>query len=472
MLLASESMTQADPEVIRAGMWALIKVAAVFVVMVVMIRRKLHIGYVLLIASVLLGFVLGVGFEDAAGRGTVGWALTGTWKLLRRVVGFAVQIDSLRLLALVLTITVFGGVMKRVEKLQAMTRSLLALFRDRRWAMGSLAALIGLLPMPGGAMISAPMVGDVARDVDLSREEKTAINHWMRHVWEYIDPLYPALLLAAAVLSVPVTNLMLAHSPLTLAAIVGGVVFLLKRVPGHQRSVGDEHGDRSLRPVLVAILPVLVVVAAAMVPQGLAYLAKSSPGVSAWLPGGERWVDKGFTRWVTETFMLVALVGTILVLFAANRIPRRDAWGVVRAGITLKMTALVLSVCVMKGVLETSGSVRPMAEFLMSTGLPVPVVVGSVLFIVGMLLGYSFGFVAICYPMLLPMLQTSTGAVNYPMAAFAFTMGFLGVLLSPVHLCLVLSREHFDATWSGAYKYLLLPSLLVFLTACLMLIWA
>jgi uncharacterized protein len=470
MFVAAESVTQVDPEVISAGMWALIKIAAVFSVMVVLIRRKLHIGHVLLIASVLMGFALGVGFKDVEGKG-VGWAMQGTWNLLKQVARFATQLDSLRLLCLVLTITVFGGVMKHVEKLQALTKSLLALLRDRRWAMGALSSLIGLLPMPGGAMISAPMVGDVAKDLDLSREEKTAINHWMRHIWEYVDSLYPGLLMAAAVFGVPVTNLMLAHSPLTIAAIVGGVVFLLRRVPGHQRSVGNEYGDRSLTPVFKAILPVFVIIAAAMIPQALSSVVNSWPKSADVLPAGARWSDKDFTRWVTETFMLAALFCTIAVLFITNRTPRKQAWRVIRSGITLKMTAMVLGVCVMKGMMKASGAVVPITTFLSSTGLPDAVVVGAVLFIVGMLLGYSFGFVAICYPMLLPML-TNGGVVNYPMAAFAFAMGFIGVLLSPVHLCLVLSREHFDATWGGAYKRLLLPSLLVFLTACLMLLWA
>ena len=466
MLLAVQQVAAPDPQV---GLWALVKIACVFAVMVLLVRRKMPIGYVLLIASVLLGLALGVGFAATAEPG-IGWALRGTWGLVVAIVTFALEVDSLRLLCLVLTITVFGAVMKHVEKLQELTDSLLALLRDRRWAMASLASLIGLLPMPGGAMVSAPMVGEVARDLDLTREQKTAINHWMRHIWEYIDPLYPALLMASAVFAVPVTNLMLAHSPLTLAAIAGGVLFLLRRVPRHQRQVGDEAGARSLGPVVRAIMPVLAVVVAAMVPQALSLLAKGVPGLD--LPGGERWVDKNFVRWLTETSMLVALFGVIVYLMLGARVRRAEAWGLVRQGVTLRMTALVLSVCVMKGVLEASGTVEPIAAFLRSTGLPTPVVVGSLLFIVGMLLGYSFGFVAICYPMLLPMLQTAEGAVNYPMAAFAFAMGFLGVLLSPVHLCLVLSREHFDAGWGGVYRHLLAPSALVFATACFMLFWA
>jgi len=464
---AASNAAQADPEV---GKWALVKIAMVFAVMVFLVRRRVAIGYVLLLAAVLMGVALGVGFDRAEGAG-VRWVLSGAWNLLVEIARAATLPSSVRLVALVLTITVFGAALKRVEKLRALADSLLALLRDRRWAMASLASLIGLLPMPGGAMVSAPMVGDVARDTDLTPEDKTAINHWMRHVWEYVDPLYPGLLAASAIFAVPVTHLMLANSPLTAVAIIAGAVFLLRLVPHHQRGVGDEVGPRAVRPVVRAIGPVLVVIAAAALPQALALIAKASPAAAGFLPAGDRWADKAFVRWATESSMLLALLCLVPALLLANRVNRADAWRCVRQGVTLRMTALVVSVCVLKEVLTVSGAGEAIAAYLRSTGLPVPVVVGSVVFIVGMLLGYTLGFVTVCFTVLKPMLMAD-GDLNYPLTAFAYALGFIGVLLSPVHLCLVLSREHFGARWGGVYRKLLLPSCLVMLTALLLLIWA
>jgi hypothetical protein len=462
------------PETILAdahlGMLALLAIAAVFAVVVLLVRRGMAIGYVLIIAAGLLGLALGVGFEQTDAP-TAAWALSGIWHLIVEMARSPVRPDSLRLLCLVLTITIFGGVLKRVEKLRALSDSLLALLRDRRWAMASLASVIGLLPMPGGAMVSAPMIGDVAEDTELTGEDKTAINHWMRHIWEYVDPLYPGLLMASAIFSVPVTGLMLAQSPLSAAAILGGVLFLLKRVPHHQRGVGDAAGRRSVLPVVKTVVPVVIVIVAAMVPQALASVVRNIPDAAAWIPGGARWEDKGFVRVATELMMLAALFGVIATLLLANRVGWAGSRRVIRAGITLKMTALVVGVCMMREVMSASGAVEPIAVFLRSTGLPAPVVIGSVVFVIGMLLGYTLGFVAICYPMLQSML-TIDGALNYPLAAFAFAMGFLGVMLSPVHLCLVLTREHFGAQWGGVYRRLLAPTALVFLAALLLLLWA
>jgi hypothetical protein len=42
---------------------------------------------------------------------------------------------------------------------------------------------------------------------------------------------------------------------------------------------------------------------------------------------------------------------------------------------------------------------------------------------------------------------------------FVFACGFGGVLLSPVHLCLVLTNQYFKANLSAVYRYLIPPTL-------------
>ena len=62
------------------------------------------------------------------------------------------------------------------------------------------AMLIGLLPMIGGAMFSAPMVEEASQGLNVSRERKTFVNYWFRHSLETIFPLYPSLVLAAGLI--------------------------------------------------------------------------------------------------------------------------------------------------------------------------------------------------------------------------------------------------------------------------------
>jgi len=49
-------------------------------------------------------------------------------------------------------------------------------------------------------------------------------------------------------------------------------------------------------------------------------------------------------------------------------------------------------------------------------------------------------------------------------ACLAFMSNFIGVILSPTHLCLLMSVEYFSANFAKTYRYLFLPetTLMVF----------
>ena len=58
--------------------------------------------------------------------------------------------------------------------------------------------LIGLLPMSGGAILSAPMVKSMGMHHKQYGAHLSYINYWFRHIREYGWPLYPGILLATA----------------------------------------------------------------------------------------------------------------------------------------------------------------------------------------------------------------------------------------------------------------------------------
>ena len=60
-------------------------------------------------------------------------------------------------------------------------------------------ALVGMLPMPGGALLSAPFVEKGGKDIDNSA--KAGINVWFRHTLYLVYPLSPGLIVSAQILS-------------------------------------------------------------------------------------------------------------------------------------------------------------------------------------------------------------------------------------------------------------------------------
>jgi len=50
----------------------------------------------------------------------------------------------------------------------------------------------------------------------------------------------------------------------------------------------------------------------------------------------------------------------------------------------------------------------------------------------------------------------------------AYTFGFMGMMLSPVHLCFLVSKDYYKAGLLKSYRYLALPTLMVMATTILL----
>jgi len=88
----------------------------------------------------------------------------------------------------------------------------------------SIPAIIGLLPMPAGAYISATMIDPVYTKMELDPYKKTFTNFWFRHIWITIWPLYQNIIIASALLGVSYTELLSRNWPIALASLLSGII--------------------------------------------------------------------------------------------------------------------------------------------------------------------------------------------------------------------------------------------------------
>ena len=94
------------------------------------------------------------------------------------------------------------------------------------------------------------------------------------------------------------------------------------------------------------------------------------------------------------------------------------------------------------------------------------VIIALLPFLVGMIAGITIAFVGSTFPILIPMIESmgqSNQMLSYIM--LATVCGYVGVLLSPLHLCLILSNEYFQTKLSFVYKHLWYPCLAMTLIA-------
>jgi hypothetical protein len=150
----------------------MLQLILVFALIVFFLIRKWDLSYALLLGSVLLGLLFGQNLADLAQQG----------------IATLLDAETLRLMAAVLLIMVLGELLKAIASMERLVRSLEALIEDNRLILPIVPALIGLLPMLGGAMFSAPLVEGIGTSLKLRPEQKTYINYWFRHIWEYVFP--------------------------------------------------------------------------------------------------------------------------------------------------------------------------------------------------------------------------------------------------------------------------------------------
>jgi len=380
------------------------------------IKRKIDPGLIIILSS----FIIGISFKMPI------------IKILKNFLLATVDPSTLRLVAIILLILTLGNLLNKGENLKNINHSLETLINDRRITLVIPSVLMGLLPVAAGAMLSAPIVEESGNKMELSAEYKTFLNYWFRHIWEYTWPLYPGLILAAVIFNIPLPKIILAQIPLTLAAILSGIIFGLRKIP-FKPSHKKGKTFKEIYRLLFYSWPILSIVVLVL---------------------------------IFKLDMVLSLSLIVFFTFITTKIKRNKVTFILRKILlSWKIILLVVSVMIFKRILENSGILLIIPQILNKMGIPLLLVLFFIPFLIGLLMGATQAFVGITFPILLPFIGISNPNVNYIMLAYAG--GFAGVLLSPVHLCLIVTRDYFKSNLIKVYKLLLPPIIFVALVAFL-----
>ena len=113
-----------------------------------------------------------------------------------------------------------------------------------------------------------------------------------------------------------------------------------------------------------------------------------------------------------------------------------------------------------KTVVEASGAAHAMFDDMQALGMPPLVILTGLPLLIGFSTGLSSAMVGITIPLLMPFLMRGS-SIDGLSFLLAYGAGGLGYLLSPLHLCLVLSAEYFRARLASVYRYLLPPAVAI-----------
>lgn len=400
---------------------AIIRILMVFVLILLVIKRKWDLGHAFVLGALSLGILFAMGPLAIAAS------------------AFASMLHP-KTLSLTIVVSLILVLSHSLEKTGQMARMLEAYKGLVHWPKLNLVvfpALIGLLPMPGGAIFSAPMVKTIGQTHRLSPATLSYINYWYRHIWEYWWPLYPGILLTTALADIDLWHLVFYTLPITGIAIAAGYWPLR----GTVISV-DDGRCRAVGPFIRELAPILIVIVGGL---GLGEL------LFAVLPAGSRSLAK-------EVGLIAALCIGIEWVWYVNRMPARNRWAIVIQPALLKMIYLVTAILIFKGILEDSGAVQQVSQEILDWQIPLVAVAVILPFIVGGVGGITIAFVGTTFPILISLIHTmGQSHLMLPYLALSLVSGFSGVLLSPLHLCLLLSNAYFETSLMPVYRQMIVP---------------
>jgi integral membrane protein (TIGR00529 family) len=293
--------------------------------------------------------------------------------------------------------------------------------------------------MPAGALFSAPLVGQASEHTRRSSEWKATINYWFRHIWEYWWPLYPGVVVAISVFGMENWRFFITQAPFTLVAVGSGYAFLVHRHL-HELTADTDTSRPPGRRLLFIMLPLaIVIVGVLLFPYVLKPLASE--------------LNEQDIRLVA---MLVSLVmGMFTILYdEKKRTGKIKVFSSLLKPKSLGILLTIFGVMVFKHMLEFSGMVGVASDELQAANINLVYVVAALPFLAGLITGVAVGFTGASFPFVVGLLNAA-GSGLHPMStlALAYGFGYMGMMLSPVHLCLLVTRDYFDSSIYGVYRH-------------------
>lgn len=396
----------------------LASLAVGFVVIVGMVMRKRPLGLAMLAGTLVAG--IGTGLGPA-------W-LARTWA--RSVVAR----DTLELAAMVGFITLLSQIMSVSGLHDRLVAATIRLLRSAKLAVMVIPPLIGAMPIPGGAIVSAPLLDRPADALGLSQSRKAAINLIFRHANFFVLPFSSSLVLGAQLIGTDVYHFISRLWPLAVATWVVGYLTLVRDArpvassratgsdaPGAETAAGLDHPDWGARAG-----------------AGREFLLSASPILFALAVGLA----------LPVPFWMAVASANLLALGLSWRSYHWTGAGLAR-GVDIKLVMAMFGIMGFRGVVVAGGGLSQLAGILEGTGVPLPVVGFGLALLISIVSANHNTTLGIVYPMILPLVGPEQ-VMAY--AVLMFAASYVAYMASPLHLCQIMTNQHCRTTLPAAFR--------------------
>lgn len=316
-------------------------------------------------------------------------------------------------------VSIFGGVMKHYNILDEIIDTMILLIRDKKKILVIIPAMIGVLIIPGGALLSAPFIYDLGEEMELSPPRRAAINLVFRHIAMFVLPYSTSLLLISATLpELNIFKLILLNLIFVAAVVILGYFFFLKDIK-IVKSPPRENVKHNLLKLIVYTSPIYIAV---------------------------------IINILTGLSFYITLLGSIFIVYLLGN--KNDFLKVAVRSLNWHTVLTVVAILIMKEIILNMEGLLGIFHnmFNMSSGSILSMIV--IFLISSFFFGYITGNQTAALAIIIPIVSqlNITNRILYVYTYFAFGASFLGYFFSPLHLCQAFTLEHMKVSTNELYK--------------------
>ena len=369
-------------------------VIAAMILIVVLLRFKVLIGPAILSGGLLIWLFESRSFEKLWIAFTETLTMQRTW-------------DLLLCLYFVMCLEVE---LRKSGSLHGMVVTLRNIFSSNKVTLAFMPAFLGLLPSLGGARFSAPIVQEASEGIAVDDEQKSAINLWFRHIFEFSNPLMPGVILACGIANVSIGDLIDQVGWVTILCFVLGWIFLIipLKITDLEKATNTQH-DRTIdwKSLVLAFGPIVT-----------SFLLIVAFNVQAALAMG------------------LVVVAFIPLYFWFKR--PISVKSVFTESLDKKLFFNVVCILYFIQLLTVIGTLDEIVSVFNNSSLPQAVIIACLSFIFGVMTGMGQGYIAIVMPIVALMAPG-----NIVLVGIAMVYGMAGQMVTPTHLCILVTVEYF-----------------------------
>ncbi len=347
---------------------------------------------------------------------------------------------TLGILLILILVMMLEDIMRNTGMIKQIADNTKQIVKNNLLSSALLPVFLGLLPSPGGARFSCPMVEEILGE-DADNTDKAFINYWFRHAWRDGFILYPGAILASQLANIPTLLLFIYMLPFCILHAALGFILVYGKVKNTPH-VHKKDNMEKITGFASGIFPIVIIIGLYIIFLGI--------------------------KPISDYALYLSSVITVLILLIYKKYSFRDFTKTLRRSVHMNSVILVLGVMIFMQFLTASGLVDIWLKEISYYGIPKEVLFMILPFTAGALSGITVSFVSLSFPILINMGLDQ----NIWFFVAAYIAGFSGVMITPVHLCSAMSSDYFGIKTGKMLKKVIAAEVVMLIAVAICLVIA